>query len=452
MEATLEELAPTAPSVIIDIPKEFNYGPTVLQPALHLNGESKNGHHESKNGHHKATEEIKGPPPPPLDALAEFKGTFSGYGFNTIFRPGSRKTPTKFDKEPTDTNDDNLLQLNLTGETQVFGDLLTDVPNRGLLEQADITLIGLPYTQTVVDAMPPPPGQPVPENPPGIHFEPGLWMRVPKVEEMPELPMSFCRMGSIPHGTTINAQGFDAPVTKPGAPKFPEVDITPLVLPLGPGPFDVSIKEAQKAPFNSQKASDDRSRRLPQDLTLFMENGTITQEILNDPNTILSQANKGKHIVHNTMFTVSTNAPAGKFGGGTSNIGFNIGADAGQKGPAKKADKNGNANAVDVTAQYWVSKIHAEVELDPGMRVGQTVSPAAKGPRDAVPEFYIDKDVKIPAERKTVTVAYSQIQYSQMVFLDFNGLKWPHVTVATLAPVVQAQKPTLSSAIEAVKA
>ncbi|KAH7174413.1 uncharacterized protein B0J16DRAFT_274701 [Fusarium flagelliforme] len=451
MRPTLEDLAPTAPSVIIDVPREFNYGPTVLQPAFHVNGKSKNGHHEFKNGHHKTTEEPKGPPPPPLDALAEFKGTFSGYGFNTIFRPASKKTPTQFDKEPTDPINDNLLQLNLTGETQVFGDLLTDVPNRGLFEQADITLIGLPYTQTIVDAMPPPPGKTAPENPPGIHFEPGLWMRVPKVEEMPELPMSFCRMGSIPHGTTINAQGFDAPKTNDGAPSIPEIDITPIRLPLGPGPVDVEIKN-NKRRFNSQNADDDRSRRLPQDLALFMENGTITQEILNDPNTILRQANKGKNIVQNSMFTVSTNAPAGKFGGGTSNIGFNIGADAGQKRDAKKADKNGNANAVDVTAQYWVSKIHAEVELDPGMRVGQTVSPAAKGPRDAVPEFYIDKDVKIPAERKTVTVAYSQIQYSQMVFLDFNGVKWPHVSVATLAPVVQAQKPTLSSAIEAAKA
>jgi hypothetical protein len=25
-----------------------------------------------------------------------------------------------------------------------------------------------------------------------------------------------------------------------------------------------------------------------------------------------------------------------------------------------------------------------------------------------------------------------QLQYSQLVQLDFNGLRWPHVTVATL--------------------
>lgn len=148
------------------------------------------------------------------------------------------------------------------------------------------------------------------------------------------------------------------------------------------------------------------------------------------------------------MFIVSTNAPPGAFGGGTSNIGFNIGSDEGKKADASREKKRGDANAVDVSAQYWVSKIRAEVELDPSMRVGQTVSPASQGPRDAVPEFFIDKDVEIPSSNKSVSIAYDQIQYSQMVMLDFNGLKWPHVTVATLAPIVSLKNPTLSSAIK----
>jgi len=104
-----------------------------------------------------------------------------------------------------------------------------------------------------------------------------------------------------------------------------------------------------------------------------------------------------------------------------------------------------------VTAQYWVSKIRAEVELDPSMLVGKKVSPASQGPRDAVPEFYIDNEVEIPSCKKTVTVAYTQIQNSQMVMLDFNKIKWPHVTVATLAPIIDRKKPTLSSAMEYVK-
>ncbi|KAF5579117.1 D-arabinitol 2-dehydrogenase [Fusarium pseudocircinatum] len=255
------------------------------------------------------------PLPPPLDVLDKFTGTFKGFGFNPIFRPLSRnpKTITKFPKPPTDSSTSNLL--------------------RGLFDQADIDLIDRPYTQSIVDAMPNEDGT-TNATPPVIHFEPGLWMRVPQVEDMPELPASFCRMGSIPHGTTINAQGFQPARTSKGALDIDATDITPL------------------------------------DLSKFIANGTITQEIINDPNTILRQAHEGKNIIENTMFIVSTNAPPGAFGGGTSNIGFNIGSDEGKEKDASREKKSGNANAVDVTAQYWVSKIRAEIELDPSMSVG----------------------------------------------------------------------------------
>ncbi|KAL2689193.1 hypothetical protein Neosp_003245 [[Neocosmospora] mangrovei] len=294
-----------------------------------------------------------------------------------------------------------------------------------------------------------------PAKPPVLPFEPGLWMRVPRVEDMPVLAASFCRMGSIPHGTTINAQGFHPTATSKGAPKIDPTDITPLLIEqVGIPPINEPHKTATelvKKRFDNQDAHRDATRRLPQDLSPFIANGTITQKIIDDPNTILRQANEGNDIIENTMFIVSTNAPPGAFGGGTTNIGFNMGADGGKGKDASREKKSGNANAVDVTAQYWVSKIRAKVELDPSMGVGQKVSPASRDPRDAVPEFYIDKEVEIPSCKKTVTVAYTQIQYSQMVMLDFNGIKWPHVTVATLAPTVQLEKPTLSSAMEYAK-
>jgi hypothetical protein len=34
----------------------------------------------------------------------------------------------------------------------------------------------------------------------------------------------------------------------------------------------------------------------------------------------------------------------------------------------------------------------------------------------------------------TVTVSTTQIQYSQKVILNFAGLSWPHVSVASLVP------------------
>ncbi|CAG7556474.1 unnamed protein product [Fusarium equiseti] len=422
MSPSLEDLAPVAPAVNINVDKSFAYGPSVIQPALKFNGE-------------------------PLEA-----GTFRGFGFNTIFRPASRRTQTPFPKPPEGV-DSNVLQLNLTGETQVFGEELGNIPNRGLFDQPDIDLVGIPYTQTIIDAMPPLEGEKAPKNHPVLHFEPGLWMRVPEVEVMPKLSASFCRMGSIPHGTTINAQGFQPSITTQGAPDIPSIDITPIFpFPFPGNSFPGKSPRTTDLPtdqplFSSQDAHKDNIYRLPQDLGPFIANGTITQDILNDPNKILRDANEGKDIIENTMFVVSTNAPPGAFGGGTSNIGFNIGADAGL-GSASPESNSGNANAVDVIAQYWVSKIRAQVQLDPSMKVGDIVSPVAQGPRDAVPEFFIDDEVTIPSTSETVTVAYTQIQYSQSVSLDFHGLKWPHVTIATLAPIVHLEKPTLSSAIK----
>jgi hypothetical protein len=37
-------------------------------------------------------------------------------------------------------------------------------------------------------------------------------------------------------------------------------------------------------------------------------------------------------------------------------------------------------------------------------------------------------------EETQIDVTYTQLQYTQTVFLNFNGLTWPHVSVATLVP------------------
>ena len=49
------------------------------------------------------------PTPPPLGPLAAFVGTWSGIGFNTIFRPQKQTFPL-----PHLAPSDNLLELNLT--------------------------------------------------------------------------------------------------------------------------------------------------------------------------------------------------------------------------------------------------------------------------------------------------------------------------------------------------
>ncbi|KAF4960429.1 hypothetical protein FSARC_10489 [Fusarium sarcochroum] len=404
---------PTAPTVSINLGQQFQFGPTVLQPDVLI----VTGADGSKTTKEEAVTS--------LDALDKFKGTFAGFGFNTIFRPNSTntKTPPELKFKPTDGETDNLLQLNLTAETMVFAKPLGNVPNRGLFSQPDINLNGVPYTQTIVDAMDPTlKGDKIPV----IHFEPGLWMRVPAVDTSPKLPASYARMASIPHGTTIHAQCFDEAKTSSGPPKFEKASIVPIIM----ESFGTKDQKETPRPFLNQKAAKDDSRRLPQQLGPFIKAGTITQEILDNPNVILEQANRGKDIVDNTTFTVVTEAPTNNFGGGTSNIGFLVGVN--NSTLVSGASRSGNANAAKVKAFYWISTVRAEIQIQPCKAVDKKiVSQVAKDPRDAVPSVLIDEDVP---SAMTLKFKYNQIQYSQDVTLDFFGVRWPHITVATLAP------------------
>jgi hypothetical protein len=77
----------------------------------------------------------------------------------------------------------------------------------------------VPYVQSINDVTNP--GQST-----GIHFEPGIWLIVPTTA--PDEAVSVARMASIPHGTTIVAQGIA--VTSAGPPNIAPVDITPTVI------------------------------------------------------------------------------------------------------------------------------------------------------------------------------------------------------------------------------
>lgn len=423
----------SAPVAEIQVGEDFRFDDTVLQPA----SDSKDGNSQDVPASQDDTA---------LDALDLFRGTFKGFGFNTIFRPNSSKTPTLL-PNPTSDESNNVLLLNLTSESQSFGKPLGDVPNRGLAEQADISLNGRTYTQTITDDMPSsdPEKNPQPEHP-VIHHEVGFWMRVPESPKRPGLAASYSRMGSIPHGVTINTQGFQAAVTKCGPPDITPITITPFLTATG-----------RPTPFPSTKASNINTHRLPQDLSPFILQGSITQEILNDPNLILRNANKGKHIVSNAYFAVSTKADPGSFGGGTASIGFLVGSDNDANAADSPPDRKAIANPTKVTAHYWISQVEDFITLHPehsqssqrstnsgnlGHGEQNLVSMEALGPRDAVPTFIVD--MKVPKERR-VKVRYNQIQYSQSVDLDFAGITWPHVTVGTLVPSRQLLSEVLIS-------
>jgi hypothetical protein len=341
------------------------------------------------------------PAAPNLGPLAAFTGEFAGAGFNTIFRPDNSFTPTVL---PIPVSSDNILELNLTTETLSFSSPLGAVPNRGLV-QGDVFLNGVPYLQAITDVT-------VPAAPTGIHLEPGLWVIVPTTSD-PAEGVTLARMASIPHGTTIDAQGTSAIIH--GPPTIPSIDITPFTTAGG-----------AKIPFPSQTAVDHGTPRIPQDLTSFIAAGTITQAILTDPNTVLRNHIAGQTITQTTVITVTTSPTQPLFGGGTDNIAFLLG------NPTASAP---NAQTLKMNATFWIETVQHVIVVPPfklGSPPLHIPAPAGK-PGQPTPVFLVEPPIDIPTPRP-ITVTSTQIQYSQEVFLNFNGLTWPHVSVATLAP------------------
>jgi hypothetical protein len=339
---------------------------------------------------------------PSLGPLADFRGTFRGNGFNTIFRPDNTKTPTALPKPVTS---DNILELNLTSETLSFSPSLGSVPNRGEV-QGDIFLNGVPYLQMINDIT-------VPTQPVGIHVEPGLWMIVPATTD-PQEGVTLARMASIPHGTTINAQGTFSIAS--GPPTIAAIDITP---------FRIG-QPTEKIPFPSQTATNEGTARIPQDLTHFIAAGTITQAILSDPNTVLRNHIAKQKITSTTTLIISTAPASPLFGGGTDNIAFLLGN---QNASAP------NANAVEMQAVFWIETVEHTIQVPifkPGQHPLVVEAPTGEAGQP-VPRFQVSPPVEIKEPRQ-ITVSSTQIQYSQKVLLNFNGLSWPHVSVATLVP------------------
>jgi hypothetical protein len=351
---------------------------------------------------------VPGPTPAaPLGVLSNFTGSFKGTGLNTIFRPKSGSvTGTIFPS-------DNVLELNLINDTISFATALGSVPNRGFALQDDILLNGIPYIQIVNDVTNKTSGK-GDGDATGIHFEPGLWMNVPATDNTPVLGDSLVRMGSIPHGTTINAACREPTKNFAGPPEFPKRSLKPF--PPGGG---------KKLNLNSLNASniDSLGLRIPSDLTNFIAAGTITQDILDDPNTVLRQAIEGQTIIQTTTFTVRTTPLAPDFGGGATNIAF--------------LEGNGtvttpNANAFQMNATFWIETVEYLLVV-PIFKPGQApllLSPASCKP---APTFLVNPPYEITAP-KTITVTSIQIQYSQIIFLLFDQLVWPHMTVSTLIP------------------
>lgn len=345
------------------------------------------------------------PPPAPLGPLAAFAGDFVGNGFNTIFRPNNSVTPTPL-PNPLPPGD-NILELNLTSEELAFSKSLGSVPNRGTTPQGDIFLNAVPYLQTIDDIT-------VHGEKAGIHFEPGMWIHVPATTVPAITQETVARLASIPHGTTIEAQGIIATVA--GPPTIDPVDITPFT----------TAPPHNKIKFPSQTAGDPKTPRIPQDLTSFIAAGTITQALLDDPNSLL-RSHISKQTIINTVALITSTAPPPPpplFGGGTDNIAFLLG---------QSAATTPNAQATQMTAIFWIETVEEVLDV-PDLVAGQHVILKAKPsiPGQRVAKFSLSPPFDV--DKQQITVHFTQIQYTQTVMLNFAGLTWPHVSVNTLVP------------------
>ena len=277
--------------------------------------------------------------------------TWKGAGFNLIWRPN-------FVDQPGEK--DFFLQLNFTTETLAFTDITGNgIANRGFF-QKDIVLGGVSYLQTIDDSF----------DQTGQHFEPGVWANVPATTA-PKEPSTVVRMGSIPHGTTINLQGRAFSVD--GPPVFETSSITPFTIGSPDDGKTGLVHFAEETLATPSTARTDLGRV-----------AKLTQAELTNPNVFLIEAIKGQTILKTTVLQVNSDTtPPGSApdaGGGTDNIAFLAGT-AGKP----------NAVAPRVTATFWIEHVR-------------------------------DQNGK----------EFEQLQYTQRVLLDFNGLHWPHVTVATM--------------------
>ena len=273
-----------------------------------------------------------------LGPLAGLAGSWSGQGFNAIWRPHTGAS-------------DHFLELNVTNDRIDLEVIPGNIPNRGLV-QGQIFMHGLTYLQQISDA-----NVKVNGAPAGLHIEPGLWINVPPLSD-PKEPAAIARLASIPHGTTILVQGITA--TAAGGPSFPAASLTPFTI----------GQPNQTVDFDEQHLNK---------TTAFRTSGVgmtgITQAMLDNPNSVLA-ANPPNVTTTTRLHVSSTAGPI--VGGGTSNMSFLVGT---KDGP--------NADAAHVAATFWLQTLHGDTEP-------------------------------------------KRLQYSQTVLLNFAGLSWPHITVATL--------------------
>jgi hypothetical protein len=281
-----------------------------------------------------------------------------GPGFNLIEIPNRNQA-----KPGPPPADKFRLILNSTSETINFTNIEGDIINRGNA-QSDIAFRGLHYLQQVTDII-------LNE---GIHLETGLFLNLPTGTD-PDLSAadSVARLGSIPHGDSLLAQGRIFSV--PNGPRFETADPTPFTL----------------NPDGSRK--NDTSPEYLALLNNAVPPAGIPKEVIMNPNILLENAIKGQTITETIVILLDANPIPGVCNegavptvGGITNIPF----------------VNVNANANSFTAIFWIEKVQQPDGTSSFTQLQYT--------QTVILDFPV-----FGADGKTVV-----------------DIKWPHISVATL--------------------
>jgi hypothetical protein len=314
-----------------------------------------------------------------LGLLRGLAGTWQGGGFNLIGRPDKQGNSPLF------------LELNQTREVLKIDPISTSIPNRGFA-QSDIELFGLTYLQKISDLV----------TGGALHIEPGIWVTQPATDEPPEAPppgapptsQIIARMGTVPHGNALLAQGMATPVPSlaNGTFEIQPVNTAPFAvgaaMPAGgtQGGFPpYSLADNTTAAVNFRTpAGNSPAVPLPSSI-----DGVAMQTVINDPTRLLQAAIQGQFIQKMVVLEIATTASLNTAGGSVT---VPLGAGGIENMPFLVT----NANAAQMFATFWIETIQNQ------------------------------------------TGHFLQLQYVQTVLLNFpvlgtnNNLSWPHVSVATL--------------------
>lgn len=279
-----------------------------------------------------------------LGPLANLPGNWSGSGFNLISLP--------------DYQNQNSFQLKLNAyqDQLSFHPISAPIPDRGF-SQPDIFYLGLQYSQQVSDTT----------TQEQLHVESGLWLNVPPTTS-PSEGGTVVRLGTIPHGNSLLAQGVSSSIGGP-----PTIDSTsqmsiPFTLDQG---NRVPVTGDYLDPFNTNPPFQ------------------IPASAIENPNVVLVdllQYWQNKGATFSTVELFVNAQPVGGING--TPIGpqpENVG------GIVNIPFITTNANTVSFSALFWIETVTLP-------QIGQMM----------------------------------MLQYTQTTLLCFEGIFWPHISVATL--------------------